>query len=109
MIAAMKGYRMTLIMPDNLSSERRASMAAFGAELILTPAAKGGMEYARDLAMQMQSEGQGRVLDQFANPDNPRAHYETTGRRSCAIPMAGSRTSSVRWVLPEPSWASAGT
>jgi len=79
MIAAMKGYRMTLIMPDNLSSERRASMAAFGAELILTPAAKGGMEYARDLAMQMQSEGQGRVLDQFANPDNPRAHYETTG------------------------------
>jgi cysteine synthase B len=79
MIAAMKGYRMTLIMPDNLSSERRASMAAFGAELILTPAAKGGMEYARDLAMQMQAEGQGRVLDQFANPDNPRAHYETTG------------------------------
>jgi len=79
MIAAMKGYRMTLIMPDNLSSERRASMAAYGAELILTPAAKGGMEYARDLAMQMQAEGQGRVLDQFANPDNPRAHYETTG------------------------------
>lgn len=79
MIAAMKGYRMTLIMPDNLSSERRASMAAYGAELILTPASKGGMEYARDLAMQMQAEGQGRVLDQFANPDNPRAHYETTG------------------------------
>jgi len=79
MIAAMKGYRMTLLMPDNLSAERRASMAAFGAELILTPASKGGMEYARDLAMQMQAEGQGRVLDQFANPDNPRAHYETTG------------------------------
>ncbi|HQR20256.1 MAG TPA: cysteine synthase CysM [Burkholderiaceae bacterium] len=79
MIAAMKGYRMTLIMPDNLSSERRASMAAYGAELILTPASKGGMEYARDLALQMQAEGQGRVLDQFANPDNPRAHYETTG------------------------------
>jgi cysteine synthase B len=79
MIAAMKGYRMTLIMPDNLSSERRASMAAYGAELILTPASKGGMEYARDLAMQMQAEGKGRVLDQFANPDNPRAHYETTG------------------------------
>ncbi|HQR71651.1 MAG TPA: cysteine synthase CysM [Burkholderiaceae bacterium] len=79
MIAAMKGYRMTLIMPDNLSSERRASMAAYGAELILTPASKGGMEYARDLAMQMQAEGRGRVLDQFANPDNPRAHYETTG------------------------------
>jgi cysteine synthase B len=79
MIAAMKGYRMTLLMPDNLSAERRASMAGFGAELILTPASKGGMEYARDLAMQMQAEGQGRVLDQFANPDNPRAHYETTG------------------------------
>ncbi len=79
MIAAMKGYRMTLIMPDNLSAERRASMAAYGAEIILTPASKGGMEYARDLAMQMQAEGKGRVLDQFANPDNPRAHYETTG------------------------------
>ena len=79
MIAAMKGYRMTLLMPDNLSAERRASMAGFGAELILTPASKGGMEYARDLAMKMQAEGQGRVLDQFANPDNPRAHYETTG------------------------------
>ncbi len=79
MIAAMRGYRMTLIMPDNLSAERRASMTAYGAELILTPAAKGGMEYARDLAMQMQAQGVGKVLDQFANPDNPRIHYETTG------------------------------
>jgi len=79
MIAAMKGYRMTLIMPDNLSAERRASMAAYGAQIVLTPAARGGMEYARDLAMQMQAEGKGRVLDQFANADNPRAHYETTG------------------------------
>ena len=79
MIAAMKGYRMTLIMPDNLSAERRASMTAYGAELILTPAAKGGMEYARDLAMEMQARGEGRVLDQFANADNPRVHYETTG------------------------------
>ncbi len=79
MIAAMKGYRMTLIMPDDLSAERRASMTAYGAELILTPAAKGGMEYARDLALEMQARGQGRVLDQFANADNPRAHYETTG------------------------------
>jgi cysteine synthase B len=79
MIAAMKGYRMTLVMPDNLSAERRASMTAYGAELILTPAAKGGMEYARDLAMQMQAHGEGRVLDQFANADNWRAHYETTG------------------------------
>jgi len=79
MIAAMKGYRMTLIMPDNLSLERRASMYAYGAELILTPAEKGGMEYARDLALQMQAGGEGRVLDQFANADNPRVHYETTG------------------------------
>ncbi|WP_373063425.1 cysteine synthase CysM [Gemmatimonas sp.] len=79
MIAAMTGYRMTLLMPDNLSVERRASMRAYGAELILTPAAQGGMEYARDRAMSMQANGEGRVLDQFANPDNPRAHYETTG------------------------------
>jgi cysteine synthase B len=79
MIAAMKGYGMTLIMPDNLSAERRASMQAYGAELILTPAGAGGMEMARDLAMRMQAQGQGRVLDQFANEDNPRAHYETTG------------------------------
>jgi cysteine synthase B len=70
---------MTLIMPDNLSAERRASMHAYGAELILTPASRGGMEYARDLALQMQARGEGRVLDQFANPDNPAAHYETTG------------------------------
>jgi cysteine synthase B len=79
MIAATKGYRMVLIMPDNLSTERRASMKAYGAELILTPASKGGMEYARDLAMAMQAQGKGKVLDQFANPDNPRSHYETTG------------------------------
>lgn len=79
MIAAMKGYRMTLIMPDNSSLERQASMRAYGAELILTPASKGGMEYARDVAAEMAARGEGRVLDQFANPDNPRAHYETTG------------------------------
>jgi cysteine synthase B len=79
MIAAMRGYRMTLIMPDNLSAERRAGMTAYGAELILTPAARGGMEYARDLALEMQARGQGKVLDQFANADNPRVHYETTG------------------------------
>jgi S-sulfo-L-cysteine synthase (O-acetyl-L-serine-dependent) len=79
MIAAMRGLRMTLIMPDDLSAERRASMKAYGAELILTPASKGGMEYARDLALQMQARGEGRVLDQFANSDNPLAHYETTG------------------------------
>ena len=78
MVAAMRGYRMVLIMPDNLSLERRQSMRAYGAELILTPAAGGGMEYARDLAEKMQREGRGRILDQFANPDNPRAHYEST-------------------------------
>ena len=79
MTAAMRGYRMVLIMPDNLSVERRAALVAYGAELILTPASKGGMEYARDLAMSMQDEGKGKVLDQFANPDNPRAHIEGTG------------------------------
>lgn len=79
LVAAMRGYRMVLIMPDNLSLERRAAMSAYGAELILTPANQGGMEYARDLALKMQAEGKGRVLDQFANPDNPRAHVETTG------------------------------
>jgi cysteine synthase B len=79
MAATIHGYRMVLIMPDNLSLERRAAMTAYGAQLILTPAAKGGMEYARDLALEMQAEGKGRVLDQFANPDNPRAHLEGTG------------------------------
>lgn len=78
MAAAIRGYRMVLIMPEDLSIERAQTMKAFGAELILTPKA-GGMEYARDLAERMQREGQGRVLDQFANPDNPRVHYETTG------------------------------
>jgi cysteine synthase B len=79
MIAAMTGYRMTLVMPDNLSVERRASMRAYGAELILTPASAGGMEHARDVAAAMVARGEGKMLDQFANPDNPRAHYETTG------------------------------
>lgn len=78
MAAAMRGYRMVLLMPENLSEERRQSMAAYGAKIILTPKT-GGMEYARDLAEQMQKEGQGIILDQFANPDNPRAHYEGTG------------------------------
>ncbi|MCA3174560.1 MAG: cysteine synthase CysM [Burkholderiales bacterium] len=78
MAAAIRGYRMTLIMPENLSVERRQTMRAFGADIILTPKT-GGMEYARDLAEQMQREGKGKVLDQFANPDNPQAHYETTG------------------------------
>ncbi|NYT85712.1 cysteine synthase CysM [Pollutimonas harenae] len=79
MTAAVRGYKMILIMPDNLSVERRASMTAYGAELILTPAKEGGMEYARDLADKMQADGKGKVLDQFANADNPLAHIETTG------------------------------
>lgn len=78
MAAAIRGYRMVLIMPEDLSIERAQTMKAFGAELILTPKG-GGMEYARDLAEQMQREGQGRVLDQFANADNPSVHFETTG------------------------------
>ncbi len=78
MAAAVKGYRMVLIMPEDLSIERAQTMKAFGAELILTPKS-GGMEHARDLATQMEQEGKGRVLDQFANLDNPRAHYEATG------------------------------
>ena len=78
MAAAIKGYRMILIMPEDLSIERAQTMKAFGAELLLTPKS-GGMEHARDLAGRMQTEGKGHVLDQFANPDNPRAHYETTG------------------------------
>jgi cysteine synthase B len=78
MAAAIRGYRMVLIMPEDLSVERAHTMKAFGAELILTPKS-GGMEYARDLATQMQKDGKGLVLDQFANADNPRIHYETTG------------------------------
>jgi cysteine synthase B len=78
MAAAMKGYRMILIMPEHMSAERRAAMKAFGAEIILVPQS-AGMEGARDLAEKMKADGEGRVLDQFANPDNPRAHYEGTG------------------------------
>lgn len=79
MFAAVRGYRMILIMPDNSSQERCAAMKAYGAELILTPSDQGGMEYARDLALRMQTEGRGIVLDQFSNPDNPRAHHDGTG------------------------------
>ena len=78
MVAAIKGYRMVLIMPDNMSVERRASMRSYGAELVLVTQAEG-MEGARDLALKMQQEGKGKVLDQFSNPDNPCAHYESTG------------------------------
>ncbi|MEX2319887.1 MAG: pyridoxal-phosphate dependent enzyme, partial [Saccharospirillum sp.] len=78
MAAAIKGYKMILIMPANLSEERRASMRAYGAQII-SVTQQQGMEYARDLALQMQADGKGRVLDQFANQDNPLAHYESTG------------------------------
>ena len=78
MAAAMRGYRMVLIMPENLSVERRQTMRAFGAELVLTPQT-AGMEGARDLAEKMRDRGEGVILDQFANPDNPLAHYEGTG------------------------------
>lgn len=78
MVAAIKGYRMILIMPENSTAERKASMAAYGAELILVSKA-AGMEGARDLALKMQAEGKGKVLDQFGNSDNPLAHYTTTG------------------------------
>jgi S-sulfo-L-cysteine synthase (O-acetyl-L-serine-dependent) len=78
MAAAIRGYKMILIMPEHLSAERRQTMRAFGAELILTPQA-GGMEAARDLAEKMVREKKGTMLDQFANPDNPQVHYETTG------------------------------
>ena len=78
MAAAIRGYRMVLIMPEHLSAERRQTMRAYGAEIVLTPQ-KGGMEGARDLAEKMVRAGKGTMLDQFANPDNPRVHYETTG------------------------------
>ena len=78
MAAAMRGYRMILVMPENQSVERRQTMRAFGAELVLTPR-EGGMEMARDVAERMRDEGKGIILDQFANPDNPLSHFETTG------------------------------
>jgi cysteine synthase B len=78
MAAAMRGYRMVLVMPEHLSVERRQTMRAFGAEIVLTPKA-GGMETARDIAEKMRAEGQGVILDQFANPDNPLSHYRGTG------------------------------
>ena len=78
MVAAMRGYKMILLMPENLSEERKQSMAAYGAKIVLTPKT-GGMEYARDLAQKMEAEGHGLILDQFANLDNSQAHYRTTG------------------------------
>ena len=78
MAAAIRGYHMVLVLPEHLSEERRQTMRAFGAEIVTTPK-EGGMEFARDLAERMQADGKGLILDQFANPDNPLAHYETTG------------------------------
>ena len=78
MVAAMRGYKMVLVMPENQTAERKQSMKAYGAELVLTPK-DGSMELARDVAMKLQAEGEGIVLDQFGNPDNPLAHYESTG------------------------------
>jgi cysteine synthase B len=78
MVAALRGYRMVLVMPEDVSVERRRSMTAYGAELVLT-AARGGMESARDVAGEMEREGRGTILDQFSNPDNPLAHYQGTG------------------------------
>lgn len=104
MAAAIRGYKMVLIMPEDLSIERRQSMAAYGAEIVLTPV-KGGMEFARDLADQMQREGKGVILDQFANPDNPLAHYEGTGPEIWRETEAASRTSCPRWARRARSWA----
>jgi cysteine synthase B len=94
MAAAIKGYRMVLIMPEHMSLERRGVMKAFGAEIILV-SREASMEGARDLAKSMEADGKGKVLDQFSNPDNPRAHYEGTGPEIW----------SVQWEPPEPSWA----
>jgi cysteine synthase B len=79
MVAAMRGYKLTLLMPDNMSEERRASMKAYGADLILVSKEEGGMEGARDLAIKMDQQGKGYLLNQFANSDNPQAHFDTTG------------------------------
>ena len=109
MVAAIRGYKMVLLMPDNLSVERRQSMAAYGAEIVLTPKT-GGMEYARDMAEQMQRDGKGTILDQFGNADNPRAHYETHRPGNLARHRKGaSPISSARWAPPAPSWACRNT
>ncbi len=92
MVAAIRGYRMVLVMPENQSLERRQTMRAYGAELILTPK-DGGMELARDVAEKMRDEGKGVILDQFSNPDNPLAHYESTGPEIWRD--TGGRTSTV--------------
>ncbi|SUB15634.1 Cysteine synthase B [Pantoea agglomerans] len=97
MIAAMKGYRLRLLMPDNMSQERQDAMRAYGAELILVPREQG-MEGARDLAQAMAARGEGRVLDQFNNPDNPLGHYQTTGPELW-------QQSNQRMTILSPAWA----
>ena len=104
MAAAIKGYKMILVMPENQSLERRQTMRAFGAELVLTPK-EGSMELARDTAEKLQAEGRGRILDQFANPDNPLAHYEGTGPEIWRDTAGRSPTSFPAWAPPAPSWA----
>jgi cysteine synthase B len=104
MAAAIKGYKMILIMPDNSSAERKAAMTAYGAELILVTQEEG-MEGARDLAERMAAEGRGKVLDQFANGDNPRRTTPPPARKSGARPRAPSPISSAPWAPPAPSWA----
>jgi S-sulfo-L-cysteine synthase (O-acetyl-L-serine-dependent) len=108
MAAAIKGYRMVLIMPEHLSIERRQTMRAYGAELLLVSKAEG-MEGARDLAEKLQREGQGKILDQFSNPDNPARITNPPDRKSGAIPAAGSPTSFPAWAPPAPSWAARAT
>lgn len=101
MIAALKGYRMKLLMPDNMSQERRAAMRAYGAELILVTKEQG-MEGARDLALAMSERGEGKLLDQFNNPDNPYAHYTTTGPKSGGKRQVASPILSPAWARPAP-------
>ena len=101
MAAAIRKYPLKLIMPEHLSMERRATMKAFGAEVILV-SKKGGMEEARDLALDMQARGEGRVLDQFSNPDNPAIHYKQPVRKYGVIPMVKLPILLVRWEPPAP-------
>lgn len=101
MIAALKGYRMKLLMPDNMSQERRAAMRAYGAELILV-SKEQGMEGARDLALEMAQRGEGKLLDQFNNPDNPTPTTPPPGRKSGSRPRGVSPTLSPVWGPPAP-------
>ena len=104
MAAALRGYKMLLLMPDNLSVERRQSMAAYGADILLTPKT-GGMEYARDLAEQMQKDGRGVILDHSPTKTIRVPTMKARDRKSGAIPMVRSRTSSAPWARRAPSWA----